>query len=166
MGWGKTLIITKDRRVIVDLGERRGGTESKKEIPSKEVRKIPDYSTIDRRQHVQYFTPDPLNNGHAKPGKLTSQAWLDGRTHIISMAQRTTTQQPKKLHNHSIVKGLNNRPTETYSGKIEYLPSKQIYPQRLEENNSLEYLQASTIPPYSSYYPNVNSLSQKYKPRT
>ena len=76
MGWSKTVIISKDRRVIADLGERRGGQESQKEIPSKEFRKIPDYSTIDRRQHIEYFTPDPLNNGHAKPGELT----INGQT--------------------------------------------------------------------------------------
>ena len=119
MAWGETVIISKDRRVIVDLGERRVGHKSKKEIPSKEFRKIPDYSTIDRRQHVEYFTPDPLNNGHAKPEKLTSQwsnhqAWLDGITHTITTTQRTTTQQPKNFHNHFIVEGLNKKPTETY----------------------------------------------------
>ena len=43
MGWSKTVIISKDRRVIADLWERRGGQESKKEIPSKQLRKIPDY---------------------------------------------------------------------------------------------------------------------------
>ena len=66
---GKTVIIS-NHRVIKDLGEKQTAENVKKQNLVKQFRNIPDYSSIDRRQHVKYFTPSPAHNGHAKPGEL------------------------------------------------------------------------------------------------
>ena len=57
--WGKTVIISADRRVIADLGERRMG-ESKRERAGKienvkeaQLRSIPEYSTIQRDKTIK-----------------------------------------------------------------------------------------------------------------
>ena len=74
LSWGKTVIISADRRVIADLGERRRG-ENKRERAGKienvkeaQLRSIPEYSTIHRDKTTT--TQQTLSNAHAKSNVL------------------------------------------------------------------------------------------------
>ena len=178
MGWGKTVIISKDRRVIADLGERsRGDTERPREGKIENVTKK-HVRTIER---TQYAEKNPFNNGQAKSGALPNPGFRPQKWPYVNRNPSTeaTTSNPRWTHNppvnkgvqaglitHFAVRPVNTHPEQTIEDQIDQIINSlsfQHYPQiqtpyqdRYQTN-----FKTSTQPHYSSYYPHHTAVGIK-----
>jgi hypothetical protein len=180
MWWGKTVTISKDRRVILDLEERRWEQEEKIETEAnKQLRTIPGYSEIERKQNIGKLLKHAFNNGHGKPGALPNsgfkpQTWPYSNQESNEKRKPTsqlTTAHPRWTHNpqevediqagimtHFAVRPVNPRPRvkpEEDIDQIIHSLSFQHYPQ-LQTHKDDKYqtnFQISEQPQQSSYYP-------------
>ena len=174
--WGKTVIISADRRVIADLGERRMG-ESKRERAGKienvkeaQLRSIPEYSTIHRDKTTT--TQQTLSNAHAKSNVLPKpgfkpQTWPYQTKGSDTNRGKTTTDHPRWTHNppvneeidtglitHYAVRPVNTPTKVSLEDDIDKIISSlayQHYPQIQPINHDM--YQTNFKPQYSSYYP-------------
>ena len=177
--WGKTVIISADRRVIADLGERRRG-ENKRDREGKieneaQLRTIPEYSTIKRDKPITKINRHPVSNAHAKSNMLPKpgfkpQSWpYDENERKPNI--KVTTAHPRWTHNppvneeinaglitHYAVRPVNTNPEVSLEDHIDKIISSlayQHYPQ-IQPNKQDPYqtnFKQSTRPQYSSYYP-------------
>ena len=142
MDQAKTVIINRNRRVIMDFEELRS--------PVKQMRRIPDYSSINRWQPKFQQSPNLVTNGHARPSQKLG---LDHR-------KKGTYRNRWKASNASGSK--NSEEKNTGSTKPRYANS--IW-QNLQDNsrkwNNYDMQKVSMWPSKGNKW---NTYKQEYKP--